>query len=62
MRWNYGHRHLLSGISRSWLSGTLPSHSRPVDVMTVPGVKDFVMGVLTDNDIHCHTYINDVER
>ena len=28
----------------------------------MPGVGEYVMTLLKDNDIHCHTYINDVER
>ena len=40
---------------------TEPSLVRDVDVMTVAGEEVRVMEMMRDNDIHCSTYINDVQ-
>ena len=35
---------------------------RPVDVMTVAGFEDEVLQLMREKDIHCQTYIKDVEE
>ena len=30
--------------------------------MTVPGTAEVLLSLLEENNIHCHTYIEDVER
>merc|ERR1711872_291528 len=41
---------------------TSPSLHRPVDIMTIPGGEDSLLEMLSHLDIHCETYIKDVER
>lgn len=41
---------------------TEPSIMRPVDVMTVAGFEDEVLELIRERDIHCQTYIRDVEE
>ena len=36
--------------------------SRPVDIMTVPGVDNRLLEILSQEDILCETYIENVER
>ena len=41
---------------------TEPSLVRPVDIMTVPGTSQGLLSLMEENNIDCHTYIQDVER
>merc|ERR1711892_741915 len=41
---------------------TEPSLHRPVDFMTVPGAEESLLEMLETENIHCDTYIDNVER